>query len=601
MIFLANKETLGVNAVERLISRTDYLEPFLNKNDKEPSWDGYINAYHHAGNHPKSDLAGRVAVQVKGHGCVSVEEEKKTFSVDMADLKNYLQEGGTLFFVVYITEETETVYYCSLLPYDLRKIIKDYGSQNSYTIHLKQFPTDKKEIADLVLNFIRNRDKQRTAISSELATVEELQQKGMLQTLSFGYTTVDKGNRHPIDYLFDHDLYLYADLPFGISMPVQHIEHMEMAVAEIHNPVSVGGKVYYDSFKHVRKKGVDEFHFGKSIKLINPTEGTTGRWTYTLSGKLSERITDEEFMISAIQAGGATFGNTFLPVFTCLEEERLQFNIPARIENLEFLKRAKETLDLMHVTVDLDCDNMQQHDILNLEKLISAILDKNLVSVKDTGSIIGNYKISNLTLLVCCIKDEDSGLYRLYDFFNAPLVFKGANDNGQEFDSSIHVKLDRDALHRYNNLNYAIIAKQISEVPYSEGYGSQLTLFLLEILKAYDDLKLPTHPLLQLARDVISVIKRGGLQTEQTVTELNEMQILKRSGEFNDSHIARLCEMASSPVAKANASVMTGIYLLLDDQKQAKCYYEKMSSSEKAQFDEYPICLYRKWEENING
>ena len=598
MIILANKEILGVNAVERLISRTDYLEPFLNKNDKEPSWDGYINAYHHAGNHPKSDLAGRVAVQVKGHGCSSIEKERKSFSVDMADLKNYLQEGGTIFFVVYITDESEIVFYCNLLPYDLRKIIKNHGDQKSYTIQLKEFPTSKKKIADLVLNFIRNRDMQRTAISSELATVEELQERGMLQTLSFGYTTVDRSYKHPFDYLFDHDLYLYADLPFGISMPVEHIAHMEMAVAEIHDSVSVAGKVYYDSFKHVRKKDVDEFHFGNSIKLINPTQQKIGRWTYTLSGKLSERIRDEEFMISAIQAGGATFGEIFLPVFTCKEEEVLQFNIPMRVENLEFLKRAKATLDLMHVTVDLDCDNMQPHDIVNLEKLISGILDKNLVSVKDTGSIIGNYKIANLTLLVCCIKDEESGLFRLYDFFNAPLVFKGVNENGQEFDSSIHVKLDREALHLYNNLDYTVIARQIAEVPYSEAYSNQLTLFLLEILKAYDDLKLPTHPLLQLAKDVMKVIKSGGLQTEQVVTELNEMQILKRSGEFNASHVARLYEMSSMPSIKVNASIMTGIYLLMDNQKQAKYYYEQMSLSEKEQFDEYPICLYKKWEEN---
>lgn len=568
----------------------------MNTNDKEPSWDGYIYAYYHAGNHPKSDMAGRVAVQVKGHGCQSVEAERKSFSVDMADLKNYLQEGGTIFFVVFITDEDEVVYYCSLLPYDLRKIIKDHGEQKSYTIQLKPFPTNKKEIADLFLNFIKNRDRQRTAISAEPVTVDQLVEKGMLKSLSFGYTTVDRNYKYPIDYMFHHDMYLYADLPLGISMPVEHIENIEMAVAEISNDVSVNGRTFYTSYKYVHKKDTEEFHFGKSIQLINPRNDEKGRWNFALKGKLSERILDEEFMIAALQAGGANFGESFLPLFKCSAEEIERFNIPERIENLEFLKRAKEVLTQMHVNTELDCDAMQSHDILNLDRLIAGVLDKNLVSMKDTGSIIGNYRIANITLLVCCLKDEDSGLFRLYDFFDAPLVFKGIDSNGKEFDSSVCVKLDREALHLYSNICYSVIAEQIARVSYSDNYGEQLTLFLLEILKAYDDLKLPAHPLLQLAKDVMAVIQKNGSEKEKEVIELNAMQIAKRDGSFSKKDSTRLFEMTSDPLINNKPFLMTGIYLLLDNQEQAERYYNQMTKDEKDQFDDYPINIYRRWE-----
>lgn len=137
---MSNKEILGVSAVERLVSRTDYLEPFINRNDREPSWDGFINVYNHAGNHSKHDMVGRVYVQVKGHGCEDVDVVRKSFAVDMADLRNYLQEGGTIFFVVYITDKEEIVYYNSLLPYELKEIINKYSKQNSYSIRLKPFP-----------------------------------------------------------------------------------------------------------------------------------------------------------------------------------------------------------------------------------------------------------------------------------------------------------------------------------------------------------------------------------------------------------------------------------------------------------------------------
>lgn len=598
---MANNEILGVTAVERLISKTEYLEPFLNKNDREPSWDGYINAYHHAGRHSKSDMAGRVAVQVKGHRCESVEKAKKSFSVEMSDIKNYLQEGGTIFFVVFITEETEVVYYRNLLPYDLRRIIRDHGSQSSYTIILDKFPKDKKEIADLILNFVRDRDKQRTAISSEIVNLEQLNNQGMLKSLSFGFTTVDNKYRHPFDYFFTHDMYLYANLPFGISMPVQHIKNIEMAVAELQNNISVNGKLFYERYKCVHKQDADEIHFGKSIVMSYPKTGDIGQWKFNLKGTLSERIRDEEFIIAAINAKGATFGNTFLPIFDCPTDEIEKFNISQREQHLEFLKRAKSVLDLMHVTTELNCDIMEEHDIINLNKLISGVLDKNLVSLKDNGTIVGNYKIANLTLLMCCIKDMDSGLFRLYDFFDAPFVCKGKLKNGKEFDSSACVQLDRDALHLYSNICYGVIADQVRKVHYSKAYGEQLTLFMLEVLKAYDDLKLPTHPLLQLAKDIMSVLRKYSSSNEKAVLELNEIQISKREGIFGQAEIERLHALADDKDSKENNSIMTGVYLLLNEQEMAKGYYDKMTESEKKQFDDYPICLYRKWEETTNG
>ena len=594
---MANNEMLGVGAVERLIARTDYLEAFLNKNDKEPSWDGYIYAYHNTGSHPKSDMVGRVLVQVKGHSCKSVDKVRKSFSVDMYDIRNYLQEGGTLFFVVYITEEMEVVYYESLLPYELRRIIRDHGEQNSYAVKLKKFPTDKTEIADLILNFVRDRDKQRTAISSEIVTINQLNEQGLLKTLSFGFTTVDKKYLNPIDYCLTHDMYLYADLPIGISMPVHHIENIEMAESEIKNEISINGKVFYKEYKCIYKRDKIEFHFGRSNILFFFKEGDKCEWRFNLRGTISERIRDEEFMIAAIKSKGVKFGDIFIPLVDSPADENEKFNIPDCERNLEFLKRAKAVLDLMNVTTELDYDIMEENDIINLEILISGILDKNLVSLRYTGTNIGNFKIANLTLLVCYVKDADSGLFRLFDYFNAPFVCKGKYEDGREFDSSMYVRLDRSALHMYNNICYNEIADQVKKVKYSEAYGGQLTWFMLEVLKAYDDLKLPTHPLLQLAKNIMEVIREHALLNEKAVIELNTIQILKREGIFGDEEINRLYALLDDKDVKEDYAILTGIYLLLNNQEKAREYYNKMTDTEKKQFDDYPICLYRTWEE----
>ncbi len=119
-------------------------------------------------------------------------------------------------------------------------------------------------------------------------------------------------------------------------------------------------------------------------------------------------------------------------------------------------------------------------------------------------------------------------------------------------------------------------------------------------MKAYDDLKLPAHPLLQLAKDIMGIIQEHALPSEKAVVELNAIQISKREGIFGQAEMNRLYELLDDKDAKSNDSIMTGIYLLLNDQEKAKEYYEKMTDTEKKQFDDYPICLYRNWEESSN-
>ena len=43
--------------------------------------------------------------------------------------------------------------------------------------------------------------------------------------------------------------------------------------------------------------------------------------------------------------------------------------------------------------------------------------------------------------------------------------------------------------------------------------------------------------------------------------------------------------------------VMTAIFLLLNNQSEAKRYYEKIEKQEKEEFDQYPICRFIKWKE----
>ena len=152
-------ETMAVTAVERMIAKTDNLVPRIPKKDKDPSWDGQIEVYHVIkkngkimSSQKKSDLILNVPVQVKGHVSQNMRKQKICYPIEMADLKNYLCVGGTIFFVVYMDEECENtkIYYACLLPYELKRIINKYGQQKHKSIEMKEFPTNKTDISNLL-------------------------------------------------------------------------------------------------------------------------------------------------------------------------------------------------------------------------------------------------------------------------------------------------------------------------------------------------------------------------------------------------------------------------------------------------------------------
>ena len=55
-------ETIAISKVKVSLTSNAYLSPFLNENDKEPSWDGQIYLYKKEGKR-KADIEGRVSVQ----------------------------------------------------------------------------------------------------------------------------------------------------------------------------------------------------------------------------------------------------------------------------------------------------------------------------------------------------------------------------------------------------------------------------------------------------------------------------------------------------------------------------------------------------------
>ena len=599
-----NTEILGVTKVKQLIAKSDYLVPNINDNDKTPSWDGDVEVYRTPGNtHRKDDLIIRVPVQVKGH-CQNIHPHRVSFSVEVADLRNYLNADGTIFFVVYVDEEGEkkTAYYKEFLPFDLKKILKECTGQKRKTIHLNTFPTEKASIANIFLNFTRDMQKQKAYITCEPVSLDSILKDGKFTELSFGYTAIKRDDAKPFDYLFENRLYLYADYGNGIEMPIEHIDQISSASTVLDLPVSINGMIYFNQYTVIYKKDETFFQFGKGITIKNNQE--TKKLTISLKydGTLNERIRDYEFITAAIKAEIFEVNGVQINLSEVLEEARVVFESPEQKQICSNMKRIQETLDKLHIKTDLNVNNLDNKSRRDLDTLIDSILDGKEVSLVDTSSTFGVMTIGNLKILVFVMRNEKTGLYTICDIYSKTMIARIQLDDGTEVQVPVGLTLKRDSLIMLDNVDYNEIIAELSVLTKELALFGVTVNFLLEILHAYDN-SIEVYRKRQLiygAQAIIDWLIKNDNAIPDEVHLLNELQIIKRQRSLNEEEIEHLNVVIET--GNEREDILTGAYLLLDNQVSAERHFNKMNSQLQESFKQYPIFHYWKSKEDIiNG
>ena len=582
-----DSEKIATNHVELAISKADHLVSHINSNDKEPSWDGDVEVYKKSGHvHAKADLILKVPVQVKGHIKPNLKKKSIKYSIQYSDLRNYLYVGGTIFFVVYFDEKDEhhTIYYVGLLPFDLKKMLKDHKGDLSKckSIELKVFPTKKEDIDDIFLNFAHHMNRQRAAINSALLSFDS---DLPTNTISLGYSTsAAKHYDLPLDYFFDHETYIYAVLPQKVELPIAHLDRIELFSFTRDAPISVDSKVYFKSYTVTRSKISTVIRFGKGIQMsFSTTQSLPTKFNFTLSGTLSERIKDAEFMIAALSAHHYEIngGKIAFSEANCA-------NLPTLQKKLSFLLDVKKTLDAVHVTADLDCSSLSVTDNTNLSILRAALIDKEPIKMCSSQSLLRTCHIANLELLLWVVPtEENSEYYNIYDFNYVPLIYREFDKNDKEYPSTHFVMLNKDAMLKYCNIDYNALLDAVQHVPFSKDYSHSLNALLLEMLKAYDESKNSRIELLSTATTLALWIKDSDPYTEHPIAILNYLQSVKRSRTLTSTEQAEILSLIE--VAQDNESIYVGAYLLLDNPVAAKIHFDKLPEESQKFFESCPI------------
>lgn len=208
------------------------------KNDKTECVDGRLKLYS-SGSYSKKTFIGDIDVQVKGTTAKkSSESPKRPVAVD--DLRYYLDHGGALYFVVYVKENGAAVYFKELLPFDIRKLLRDHGEQKTVNLRFSPFPSDPTETLSLLTRIIRDKKAQRASTGFAFCSLEEYQENG------FGFPsaqfTVNVGPGETLASLapYKHGLYQYGVDEHGQSFPIDKIEDVSKIAIGTDAKVSSG-------------------------------------------------------------------------------------------------------------------------------------------------------------------------------------------------------------------------------------------------------------------------------------------------------------------------------------------------------------------------
>lgn len=586
-------EQLATSAIITALSKTDRLSGFINSGDKEPCWDGNIYI-HEDKKHSKKNIK-KVATQVKGKLVkAGAPNDTVKYPVSYDDLNAYMMNGGTLFFVVHIDSnsgDTIQIYYAELLPFKIKEILST--KKDRYQIVCRKFPDDNLQKTELLLNFYNNAQRQTSFAGRELPTIEDLTKQGVLERLTFHYTSVGKMHSHfslP-QRMNGKSLTLYANVKgVSVPIPVQYCENIRQITMSsgTYDPVCVNGKEFYRGYTIVTTAENIELHIGSCVRLIAPnvdelTETIAVSVKFKVKGTLKERIRGVELILAIKEHGVLSVaGNNFPVKFS--DTDLSSVRVKEYQDLLAGYRKAQALLDAMHVKKELDFDSCTDEDIEKLNLLIATVGDKKLTrQPPETEAQVQIVTIANLKLAVVYLKKADGG-YAIWDYFGNRFAVEWRDGEKEPSRISQFSTMIADDFLNLDNLDLKTIQYDYQHLEMYAGLHELANATMLEMLKAYD--KQPSTELLEAAIEMCTWLASYPEFTSDEVVTINSLQITLRERPLTFEEKSKLYNIIATT---DDMYFKIGAFLLLDEQAEAKNLLETLSPEESEKFKEFPI------------
>lgn len=588
-------EELAAIAVKGSILKTDKLSQFITENDKTPSWDGYILLYNDS-NMKKSSILGRVDVQVKGELSSNFQKKEISHSADVADLINYKNGGGAIYFVVNINKKDYSktkIYYDALTPVKLDSILNNIGNKKHKTIYLKEFPNDKHAITTIFFNFYQDCIKQYSFKDIPPLKLEEISKRDDVKEITFT-TTVFAPNdiyKSPIDVFHSNEIYLYAKIGESpILHPIECISQIEFS-SNTNFPILVDSDIFYENAKIIYGKDYLIIKIGDSITITIDKRTKESSFKYEPSVFLSHRIKDLDFIIHLAKHHQISFGNQyFFPIFNDINKF---INIENSEKELFRLIEIQQFLDKLHVVEDFIVENINWKELYLIIQSLNTGLIINADFEAESIFHFQHKTISNLNLLFLLEKSDCGKFkYKIYDFFNNDAIISIKRNNERVL-TSCYTALEPNNYNEFSNINFSGILKSFKDLlPHNPFIYESANQCLLDLLLAYDNATCRKETILKTAKELSEwILQESKDIIAYEIKTINHLQIVKRERELNQDEVALLINITENP--QYDSMYKTAAYLLLNNQHAAQVHFNKLQHDQQELFKTFPI--YNFW------
>lgn len=552
--------------------------------DNGLSWDGRIDVYR-TFERSKTSYEGFVPVQVKGKWASKVENKKKIkYSVEVSDLKNYQKSNGVMFFVVNCNSTKGKVYYNSLMPFDLYWNLKGLKvKQKTVSIDFFPLPDNENDIYRVFTEFLYHQKLQGQLDETQI----ELFSGGIIPenaNLVFGFSNVPKSINDSAKYILGKPTYVYAKpVGYNISTPIGKGEITAIWRDE-HRPIVINGEKLYDGFKTTYVNDEEIISIGDNITLRR-----NNKLNFKYSSKLSERLRDFKFISFLMKEKYKNKPN----------EEIMYRNDGSSITYNNFLdelrsyKELQEALDIFGVKKDFEFLKIKENESHIIQAFVNSALYGKAVPFNFDGKPgFGILSFSNINIFVGCQKDNENNFFLVNPFSDLDVAIKyETEDESEMFWGSFYFDLKRNLLSKMDNFNADAVKQSIlffREKAFNvDVYDEQITLFILELLAAFDingDIAL-----LNLADELEKLLD---CKSEESIYKpsylINRKQIELRKGKKLTPDDVAILENLKQQY-QTDFSIQACCCALLGDSDGFNLFKGKMDENEFQRFSDFPI------------
>lgn len=581
-------EKLSVDGLSRFLAKSKRMAPYIKENDRMPIWDGEIILYSKDG-HKAEDVIGKISCQVKGKYRKDAPSSIK-YNVKKYELENYLRDGGLIFFVVYLNEESETYYYAKLEPVRIRKYLKDVAGKASASISLERLPSDLSAVEHDFRQFLRDCQYQAGAVFRPVVQMEDIARSRK----KFRLVGESPNGDSPFLAVTKGYHYLYTcDENGNIEEPIGDGEFKIELMQEVADSIDFGDITIPAKVMMRLKDGTASLEVGSFFHYELPAIGSSeAMMTVSLNDSVGvrERYLAYRLMLQFHKHSSFKVGT--------VERSCAEFILPekdlATIQSeLPLTEKVISLLDFLHVKEDFDIYALSEHDRKQLSVVFDAIMKHRALALSEDQRKPCTRSLQIGPLLLLLVQTEEDGQFYVYDFFTADTVEICSKMSDDGVQHSRYSSLSTEDFVSVSNLDSSRILDSYRSLPLVNSEVEDAVNYdVLKMISASDSPKCKHPELLDVALTVMEWLI--GLEDghQKDVYQINRLQILKRKRILSNEEKEQI--IAMSEREHSNDELKLCCALLLDDQMKASYHYKKLSPEMREFYKTLPIFKYWK-------